>query len=56
VEKLGASCRREGLEALSELMFDLLQAHGIGTLSTHQRLPGLGAQGFSRLGAGTWWP
>jgi hypothetical protein len=56
VEQLGAGSGTEGFEALAELLFDLLQVHGIGTLAPISDSPGLGAQGFSRLGAGTWWP
>ena len=56
VKQLGAGSGTEGFEALVELLFDLLQVHGIGTLAPISDSPRLGAQGFSRLGGGTWWP
>ena len=56
VEELGAGSRPEGVEALAEILFDLLPGSRDRNASTYQRPPGLRAQGFTQLGAGTWWP
>jgi hypothetical protein len=56
VEQLGSEGQSEAVERFAELLFELLQVHGIGTLAPDGDSPDSAPKGFSRLGAGTWWP